>query len=133
MTLQPFLSACVEGGMRTISIAAGLAVVLALPALAPAKPDEAETRAAVAQCKAERGKTKATREGFKARHHGFSRCVRDVSKEEESENETAHKNAAKECKAERELDPDAFAEKYGSNKNGRNAFGKCVSSKAQAP
>ena len=39
------------------------------------------------------------------------------------------KNAAKECKAERKEDPDAFKEKYGTNKNGKNAFGKCVSSK----
>jgi PKD domain len=41
------------------------------------------------------------------------------------------KNAAKECKAEREDDPDAFKEKYGTNKNGKNAFGKCVSSKSK--
>jgi len=39
------------------------------------------------------------------------------------------KNAAKECKAERKADPVAFKEKYGTNKNGKNAFGKCVSSK----
>lgn len=48
-------------------------------------------------------------------------------------------NAAKECTAERE-DPafadshegKSFDEFYGSNKNGKNAFGKCVSSKAKA-
>jgi hypothetical protein len=45
---------------------------------------------------------------------------------EEAE-ETA--NAAQECKAERKADPDAFREKYGTNRNKRNAFGKCVSSK----
>src|SRR5215211_433503 len=38
------------------------------------------------------------------------------------------KNAAKECKAEREADADLFRETYGSNPNGRNALGKCVSS-----
>jgi hypothetical protein len=38
-------------------------------------------------------------------------------------------NAAKVCKAERaEIGVDAFREKYGTNKNGKNAFGKCVSS-----
>jgi hypothetical protein len=42
-------------------------------------------------------------------------------------------NAAKACKAERKADPTAFAEKYGSNKNKRNAFGKCVSAQAKAP
>jgi hypothetical protein len=37
-------------------------------------------------------------------------------------------NPAKACKAERAtLGEDAFAAKYGTNRNGRNAFGKCVS------
>ncbi len=50
-------------------------------------------------------------------------------------------NAAKACKAEMAM-PEAefraahggksFAEFYGKNKNARNAYGKCVSSKAQA-
>jgi hypothetical protein len=44
----------------------------------------------------------------------------------------SEKNAAKECAAERrEMGRDAFAEQYGTNKNGRNAFGKCVSRKGQ--
>ena len=41
------------------------------------------------------------------------------------------KNAAKECKAEREADATLFQETYGSNHNGRNALGKCVSSKVK--
>jgi hypothetical protein len=45
--------------------------------------------------------------------------------------ETALKNAAQECRAERDADPVAFAN-WGTNENGRNAFGKCVSSKAKA-
>jgi hypothetical protein len=48
-------------------------------------------------------------------------------------------NAAKQCKAERS-DPDfaaghdgkSFQQFYGKNKNGKNAFGKCVSAKAKA-
>ena len=40
-------------------------------------------------------------------------------------------NAAKTCKAERTADPAAFREKYGTNKNKRNAFGKCVSKTAK--
>ena len=43
---------------------------------------------------------------------------------------TEFKNAAKECDSERTADATAFAEKYGTNENNRNAFGKCVSSKA---
>ena len=45
---------------------------------------------------------------------------------------TDQKNAAKQCKAERkQLGKEAFAQKYGTNKNKRNAFGKCVSRKAK--
>jgi hypothetical protein len=41
-------------------------------------------------------------------------------------------NAAKACKAERKADPAAFAAKYGTSKNKRNAFGRCVSKQAKA-
>jgi hypothetical protein len=44
--------------------------------------------------------------------------------------EEAAENAAKTCKAERDADPAAFAEQYGTNKNKKNAYGKCVSSKS---
>jgi hypothetical protein len=132
MTLEPRRASRVEADMKTISIAALLAAVIVLPAGASATPDDTEKRDATAQCKTERGKSKATREGFRARYHGFSRCVRRIAAEEEAENETAHRNAAKACKAERAEDPDAFAEEYGTNKNRKNAFGKCVSSKAKA-
>jgi RTX calcium-binding nonapeptide repeat (4 copies) len=45
---------------------------------------------------------------------------------------TDAKNPAKKCKAERAADPAAFTEKYGKNKNKKNAFGKCVSQTAKA-
>ena len=41
-------------------------------------------------------------------------------------------NAAKACKTERKADPSAFTKKYGTGKNKRNAFGKCVSKQAKA-
>jgi hypothetical protein len=41
-------------------------------------------------------------------------------------------NAAKACKQERKADPQAFADKYGTNANKRNAFGKCVSKTARS-
>jgi len=44
----------------------------------------------------------------------------------------AAKNAAKECKAERAADPEGFKARYGTHKNARNAYGRCVSSKAKA-
>ena len=39
-------------------------------------------------------------------------------------------NAAQECDTERSADREAFQEKYGTNHNKKNAFGKCVSQKA---
>jgi hypothetical protein len=42
-------------------------------------------------------------------------------------------NPARACKAEREeLGDDAFADEHGTNENGANAFGKCVSEQAKA-
>ena len=118
-------------GMYKIISAIALVALLALPSGAIAKPQDPQKRAAIAQCKDERGKSRATREAFKANHHSFSRCVAQKTAEEESEETTAHKNAAKECKAEREADPVAFQQTYGNNENGSNAYGKCVSKKAK--
>jgi hypothetical protein len=121
--------------MKPITVAIGLAAVLAMPAAAGAKqkPDQADLRTAVTNCKNERGKTKATREAFKARYKSMSRCTRQEAAEEAAEQREAQTNAAKECKAERDAIGDqAFADKYGTNKNGRNALGKCVSAKARA-
>src|SRR5215213_1868113 len=123
--------------MKTFAIAMLGAAVLVLPAGAVAKPDATDKRAAIKQCKAERGKTKATRQAFKARYHSFSRCVRQNAAEEHAENQAALKAATKDCKAERAddnfpatHDGKTFQQFYGSNKNGKNAYGKCVSTKA---
>ena len=118
--------------MKRTTVAIGLVAALALPAGAQAKPNNDDEQAAQKQCKAERGSTSATREGFKARYHSMSRCVREKAAEEEAERGKAKSNAARACKAEREtLGQQAFADKYGENKNKKNAFGKCVSGKAR--
>ena len=71
--------------------------------------------------------------------HGreFGKCVSEKAKakehaadEQDAEDAAEFKNAAKECDAERTADATAFAEQYGTNENNRNAFGRCVSSKA---
>lgn len=124
--------------MKKILLILGLMAVLAPPGTATAKPDAGEQRAAEHQCKAERGKSKATREAFRAKYGSMHRCMRRNAAEEEAENEAAHKDAAKECKAER-ADPEfaeghdgkTFEEFYGTNKNLKNAYGKCVSAKAR--
>lgn len=121
--------------MKKITVVMGLLAALLVPSAAAAdpKPDAADTRAAVSQCRSERGATKATREAFKAKYGSMSRCVRQNAAEEAAENATAQRNAAKECKAEREaMGAEAFSEKYGTNGNAKNAFGKCVSTKAKA-
>jgi hypothetical protein len=125
--------------MKTISLISALLACLCMATSAIGKPDHADRRAAKQQCSSERGKTKATREAFRAEYGSRARCIRENAAEEEAEGETAHKNAAKECKAERN-DPsfadrhegETFEEFYGDNKNGKNAYGKCVSSKATA-
>jgi hypothetical protein len=124
--------------MKTFFTSIVLAAVLVLPATAMAKPDQSDKRAAIAQCKAERGKTDATRDAFRARYHGFSSCVRENAREEAAEEQAALKNAAKQCKAERSdesfpatHDGKTFEEHYGTNANGKNAYGKCVSGKAR--
>jgi hypothetical protein len=117
--------------MNKIIVATSLAAVLVLPLGAVAKPTDSNKRAAIVQCKDERGKTRATREAFRANYHGFRRCVSQKAAEEDAEETTAHKNAAKACKAERDADPVAFQENYGAKGNGKNAYGKCVSTKAK--
>jgi hypothetical protein len=116
--------------MKTILAVTGLAALLVIPTGVVAKPDKSQKDDAKALCKAERGKSKATREAFRANYDGFADCVRRKAAEDEAQNEEAQKNAAQECKAERDADPDGFNETYGTNKNGKNAFGKCVSGKA---
>ena len=118
--------------MRKISLALCLAAALALPAGAAAKPTDGDRQAAHDQCKMERGRTSATREAFKATYHSMRRCVLEKAGEEERERGKARSNAARECKAERKRLGDAeFAHKYGENANDKNAFGKCVSTRAK--
>jgi hypothetical protein len=119
--------------MNKITVTIGLVVALAVPAgaLAKPQPDQADKRAAKAECKTLRGHSDATREAFRTKFRSFAACVRSTAVEEAQQGQTAHTDAAKECKAERQADPQAFADKYGTNANKRNAFGKCVSGKAK--
>jgi hypothetical protein len=61
----------------------------------------------------------------------FRDCVRAKTQADTSDDDEHVVNAAKLCKAEREQDEDAFRNKYGTNHNKRNAFGKCVSKHAR--
>jgi hypothetical protein len=71
------------------------------------------------------------------KRNAFGKCVskkakakEDAADERDAREAREFKNAAKECDAERDADPDEFATTYGTNENKSNAFGKCVSKKA---
>ena len=76
---------------------------------------------------------KADKAAFKALwgKHAMRDCIRAGRGGDEVAVATPEeiKNAAQECRAEREADATLFAETYGTNDNDRNAFGKCVSAK----
>jgi hypothetical protein len=124
--------------MKTVIATGAALAMLVVPAGAAASPTDDDRTNAAKECRAERGSTPATREAFKAKYgtneskrNAFGKCVSQRARDEEHEDEVAAKNASKECKAEREtLGEEAFAAKYGTGK-GRNAHGKCVSSKAK--
>lgn len=64
--------------------------------------------------------------------NAYGKCVSQQAKEESKADTAKTVNAAKACKAERaEIGREAFARKYGTNKNRRNAFGQCVSARAK--
>ena len=100
------------------------------------------------ECREERGDTDASREAFRAKYgtnengkNAFGKCVSQKAKAkraeqdaEDAEEAEERTNAAEECDAERGETQEtrkAFEEKYGTNGNKKNAFGKCVSEKAR--
>ena len=144
--------------MRLLTIAALLSLVLAtsaaLAVAAPPtgtdkEPESASEAKAMKACKAERGTTAASMTAFETKYgtnknkkNAFGKCVSSKSKDEdEDEDDEADEdknknetNASKKCKAERGTSAAsiaAFNDKYGTNKNKKNAHGKCVSKHAK--
>ena len=99
---------------------------------------------AAKECKEERAANPqafALKYGTNANYNNaFGKCVsgkakakKDAADARDAERAKKRKNAARECKAERDsLGRGPFAAEHGTNKNKRNAFGKCVSKKARA-
>jgi hypothetical protein len=91
---------------------------------------------AAMECKAERA---ADEEAFNATYgsnknakNAYGKCVSMKAKEKVTAQQQATLNAAKTCKAEQKAQgAQAFANKYGTNKKKRNAFGKCVSAQVK--
>jgi hypothetical protein len=112
------------------------AVALVVPAYAAADGTNAKSDAEK-QCRSER--TAMGAQIFKDtygtnndRSNAFGKCVSHRTSQNKSTMKAAHENAVKQCKAERAADPAAFAAKYGTGKNHKNAFGNCVSRKSKA-
>ena len=140
--------------------AAATIPIVAIPVAIAASPGkEKPNSAAAAQsqssdgnaakaCKAERASlgVEAFNKKYGTNHNlknAFGKCVSGKSKgkkddkDEKDEKDEDEKDedsgaAAKACKAERaSIGVDAFAKKYGTNHNLKNAFGKCVSGKSK--
>jgi len=96
----------------------------------------AQEREAKSACKTEqRADPKAFAEKYgtnKNKKNAFGQCVSAQSEEGMEEQTETNVSASKACREERAKDRKAFEEKFGTNKNKRNAFGKCVSKTAKA-
>jgi hypothetical protein len=105
---------------------------------------EAAQKNAAKECKAERAAigAQAFAEKYgtgKKGKNAHGKCVSAKAKSKKAEMDaeddkaaSEFRNAAKTCDSERtDMGEGAFADKYGTNRNGRNAFGKCVSRKAR--
>jgi hypothetical protein len=118
--------------MRTIWTIALALAALAVPVSALAVVDQTDYKHASQFCKALRADMgvptfKQTYGTNKNRSNALGKCVSAKQKAAESQQQDTIVSAAKSCRTERNADPGAFRDKYGTNHNKRNAFGKCVS------
>jgi hypothetical protein len=136
-----------HGDMRKIALTTAL-LALAVPAIAQADGTTPSPKTTAEKlCRAERGTTDATKAAFaqkygtnKNKKNAFGKCVSKTTAEQRKQDDTATEDAAevqaaKACSTERGTTTDtiaAFTQKYGTNKNKKNAFGKCVSQTASA-
>jgi hypothetical protein len=131
--------------MKKVMLLGALCVAVVAPAAATAaEPTPADVKNAAKFCKALRSAADSNFASmFGTKKNAYGKCVSSTAKKdanEDAEQEAAAKtNAAKACKAERDdagfaaaHGGETFAEFYGTNKNGKNAFGRCVSGKAKA-
>jgi hypothetical protein len=130
---------------KHLALGAAIAAAAAFPTTALADTTEANKSNASKQCKTMRaGQTKAqfastvtalTKSSKVTENNAFGKCVSFFAKQDAKQDSEAKSSANSECKAEQAASDaagtKAFETKYGTNKNGKNAFGKCVSSKAK--
>jgi hypothetical protein len=125
--------------LTTVMIAA---LSLAAPAVSsakvhPSKADKAQAKHFCQDLRKSAGKSNFREMFGTGKNHvnAMRNCKRSqsnkIARQDAKAAEQAQKNAAKECKAERADDAQAFQQKYGTGKNGKNAYGKCVSQHAK--
>ena len=120
--------------MRLIILLGVLALGAVPAALAEDTPPPSQQASAL--CKQQRTAIGATlfSQLYGGGHNAYGRCVSKLSRAASAD----AANASKQCAAERTdagfaaaHDGKSFADFYGAGKNGRNAFGKCVSKKSE--
>jgi hypothetical protein len=113
-----------------ITAAACVGVLTAGVGTASAAQDD-PAKLAAALCVEQKNADKAAFKAVWGERNALRNCKRGA-RGEGGPVEEATQNAAQECRAEQEADPALFTATYGTNGNKKNAFGKCVSSKAKA-
>lgn len=118
--------------MKRVALIAGLclatgALVAPLASAANGERGKSEIARECAKLK------KADRAAFRATYgkHAMRKCIRGNGPDASKVTPREFRNAAQECRAERAEDREAFQEAYGTNRNKRNALGKCVSTKVR--
>ena len=122
-----------------------VALLAAMPGIASARSDRAQARLdAIKTCKQQRNAAGKKNFAQLWGKNAYGKCVSRESHENRVEaaqaTQDAHANAAKECKTEQAQAAEqfsaahggkTFAQQYGTNGNGKNAYGKCVSRHAR--
>jgi hypothetical protein len=120
--------------MRKLVTILGVMALAAVPAFGASSTAQSDAQK---QCRAERDAMgvqafRATYGTNKNKKNAFGKCVSHRTSQNSKTEQKSHDNAVSQCRSEQQADPAAFKTKYGTGKNGNNAFGKCVSQKSRA-
>ena len=113
--------------MRKILIVAAACTGLLVAAPVASAENTDPDKVASKQCNADKNADAAAFEAVWGDH-----AMRDCKRAAREQAVETVQNASQECDAEEAADPAGFTATYGTGKNGKNAHGKCVSSKVKA-
>lgn len=123
---------------RRASIVGAVAGAIALlPGAAQAKSQHHGLQCGKGHAKHSHAVGHGCAKGGHGRHVGHLRTAAGTSTTDQTSTAgqagtSSSTSPAQQCRTEQAADPAAFAQKHGTNGNGRNAFGKCVSGKSRA-